>query len=101
MVIKPLAITYIKTSPDLKGMRATVSPFLDAMGAGRICAGMSTVFQFAAASVFWAGRSSPELLPRQRFDSAAQLARTASSQAKMLTERGDAPPFIAMEVQLR
>ncbi|UWU75940.1 hypothetical protein N2603_39390 [Bradyrhizobium huanghuaihaiense] len=40
-----------------------------------------------------AGRSSPELLPRQRFDSAAQLARTASKQGKMLTERGAAPPF--------
>ncbi|MBP0116378.1 hypothetical protein [Bradyrhizobium vignae] len=48
-----------------------------------------------------AGRSSPELLPRQRFDSAAQLARNVLRQAKMPTERGDAPPFNEMELQLR
>ncbi|MBB4373428.1 hypothetical protein GGD63_006251 [Bradyrhizobium sp. cir1] len=41
-----------KKITGLGGMRATVSPFPDATGAARTCAGMSTVFQFAAAQVF-------------------------------------------------
>lgn len=43
-----------KDITGLEGMRTTVSPFPDATGAARTCAAMSTVFQFAAAPIFWA-----------------------------------------------
>ncbi|WP_157644515.1 hypothetical protein [Bradyrhizobium sp. WSM2793] len=56
MVIKPLAITCIKTSPNWKFLiecdechRIVVSPTL--LRAGRTSAGMSSLYHFAAAQV--------------------------------------------------
>ncbi|RXH23636.1 hypothetical protein [Bradyrhizobium zhanjiangense] len=89
MVIKPLAITYIQTSQNWRfSIELFESLFPDTFGAGRTSAGLSTVYQFAAAQVLRALTAAQSLpLVGRRSIPLLHLRERPQPNAKMLTER--------------